>query len=85
MAILKASKTNRSEVFLLKKGGVTYKDLSTIKSEVVNDSDAAEKTKRIKEVDIVKVGSVKLVEGSDKQITSSRDAYLIFKDFWQVT
>jgi len=64
-------------------GGVTYPNLSAQQPSVVNDSDSAEKTKRIKEVDIVKVGSVKLVEGSDKQITSSRDAYLIFKDFWQ--
>jgi DNA repair protein RadC len=78
--------TSTKEVFeeggVMAKGGVTYKDLSTLKPEVVNDSDVAERTKRIKEVEIVKTGSVKLVEGSDKPITSSRDAYLIFKDFW---
>ena len=65
----------------MKKGGVIYRDLSTIKPQLVMESEVATPTNiEVDEVSIVKTGE-KFVFNKRK-ISSSQDSYDLLKDFW---
>ena len=68
----------------MKKGGVIYRDLSTIKPQLVMDlSEVATPTNiLVDEVSIVKTGE-KFVF-NNRKILSSNDSYKLFKDFWNI-
>lgn len=64
-----------------KKGGVVYKDLSTIKPDMVNDASNTFTTE-VDEVTINKTGKTFLFH--ERKITGSSGAYQLLKDFWNV-
>jgi ppGpp synthetase/RelA/SpoT-type nucleotidyltranferase len=63
----------------MKKGGVIYRDLSTIKPQLVMESEKSNSIE-VDEVSIVKTGE-KFVFNKRK-ISSSQDSYDLLKDFW---
>jgi ppGpp synthetase/RelA/SpoT-type nucleotidyltranferase len=62
----------------LKKGGVVYKDLSSIKPDIVNDGYTTE----VDEVTIEKTGKTFILH--DRKITGASGAYQLLKDFWNI-
>lgn len=64
-----------------KKGGVVYKDLSTIKPDIVNDASNTFSTE-VDEVTINKTGKTFILH--DRKIRGASDAYQLLKDFWNI-
>ncbi len=65
----------------MKKGGVIYRDLSTIKPQLVMESEVATPTNiEVDEVSIVKTGEK--FAFNKRKISSSQDSYDLLKDFW---
>jgi len=63
----------------MKKGGVIYRDLSTIKPQLVMESENSNSIE-VDEVSIVKTGEK--FAFNKRKISSSQDSYDLLKDFW---